>query len=138
MGERTRELALLILGDVGFIIVALWLTLLVRYVSIPSWELFAEHLGPFLILSTVWLFIFYIGGLYDKHTVFLKSLLFTRILKVVAFYSYFEYATRQWNNCGFFVFDYPFWNCTKDKFGHLFGFLSVVTYLVENVSFATL
>jgi lipopolysaccharide/colanic/teichoic acid biosynthesis glycosyltransferase len=80
MGERTRELALLILGDVGFIIVALWLTLLVRYVSIPSWELFAEHLGPFLILSTVWLFIFYIGGLYDKHTVFLKSLLFTRIL----------------------------------------------------------
>ncbi len=65
MGERTRELALLILGDIGFIIVALWLTLLVRYFAIPSAELFYEHLGPFLILSTVWLFIFYIGGLYD-------------------------------------------------------------------------
>ncbi len=80
MGERTRELALLILGDIGFIIVALWLTLLVRYLAIPSSELFYDHLGPFLILSTVWLFIFYIGGLYDKHTVFLKSLLFSRIL----------------------------------------------------------
>jgi FlaA1/EpsC-like NDP-sugar epimerase len=36
--------------------------------------------GPFLIISTVWLFVFYIGGLYDKHTVFLKSLLFARIV----------------------------------------------------------
>ncbi len=80
MGERTRELSLLILGDIFFFVVALWLTLLVRYVSIPSYELFTAHLGPFLIISTVWLFIFYIGGLYDKQTVFLKSLLFARIL----------------------------------------------------------
>jgi lipopolysaccharide/colanic/teichoic acid biosynthesis glycosyltransferase len=79
MGERTRELTVLIIGDVLVFIVALWLTLLIRYVSIPSWELFAEHLGPFLILSTVWLLIFYIAGLYDKQTVFLKSQLFNRI-----------------------------------------------------------
>jgi len=80
MGERTRELAILILGDVTVFIVALWLTLLFRYLSIPSLALFNEHLGPFLLLSTVWLFIFYIGGLYDKQTVFLKSLLFSRII----------------------------------------------------------
>jgi lipopolysaccharide/colanic/teichoic acid biosynthesis glycosyltransferase len=80
MGERTRELMVLIIGDVAVFIVALWLTLLVRYLAIPSWALFLDHLGPFIILSTVWLFIFYVGGLYNKHTVFLKSFLFSRIL----------------------------------------------------------
>jgi lipopolysaccharide/colanic/teichoic acid biosynthesis glycosyltransferase len=80
MGERTRELLLLILGDIFFFILALWLTLFVRYLAFPNGELFASHLGPFLILTTIWLFIFYIAGLYDKHTIFLKSLLFSRIL----------------------------------------------------------
>lgn len=80
MGERARELTVLIIGDVSVFIVALWGMLLVRYLSFPSRDLFVDHLGPFLILSTVWLFIFYLGGLYDKHTVFLKSLLFSRIL----------------------------------------------------------
>ncbi|MBY0309652.1 sugar transferase [Patescibacteria group bacterium] len=80
MGERTRELSLLIFGDIFFFVAALWLTLLVRYLDIPSYELFVDHLGPFLVLSTAWLFIFYIAGLYDKHTIFLKSLLFSRII----------------------------------------------------------
>lgn len=83
MGERTRELTLLILGDVILFVTALWLMLLVRYLALPNWDLFNAHLGPFLILSTVWLFIFYIAGLYDKHTLFLKSLLFTRILNTI-------------------------------------------------------
>lgn len=54
--------------------------LTVRYLNIPSTELLQAHLGPFLMLTGVWIFIFYIAGLYDKHTVFLKSLLFSRIL----------------------------------------------------------
>ena len=80
MGERTRELLILITGDIIFFILSLWLTLTVRYFSIPEQALLEAHLGPFLILTGVWLFIFYIAGLYDKHTVFLKSLLFSRIL----------------------------------------------------------
>jgi len=67
-----------------FFVAALWITLLVRYISIPGFELFKDHIGPFLIISTVWVFVFYIGGLYDKHTMFLKSLLFTRILNIQA------------------------------------------------------
>lgn len=82
MGERTRELLILITGDIIFFFVALWLTLLVRYFEVPSGELIGNHFGPFLIMSGVWLFIFYVGGLYDKHTVFLKSLLFSRILNI--------------------------------------------------------
>lgn len=80
MGERARELLLLIAGDVSVIVVSLWLTLLVRYFEIPDGQLLDDHIGPFLIISGLWLFIFYISGLYDKHTVFLKSLLFSRIL----------------------------------------------------------
>ncbi len=80
MGERTRELLQLILGDVFFFILALWLTLLVRYAAFPNADLFIQHLGPFLIISTVWIFIFYIAGLYDKQTLFFKSFLFSRIL----------------------------------------------------------
>lgn len=80
MGERTRELFVLICGDILFIVLSLWVTLLLRYLEIPTADRLGAHIGPFLILSTVWLFIFYIAGLYDKHTVFLKSLLFSRIL----------------------------------------------------------
>lgn len=80
MGERTRELLVLILGDVAIFMVSLWLTLLVRYQALPSWELLTAHFWPFLLLSSIWLLIFYMAGLYDKHTVFLKSLLFSRIL----------------------------------------------------------
>lgn len=82
MGERTRELLILICGDIFFFLVALWVTLLLRYFSIPEWDLLVAHLGPFAIISTVWLFIFYLGGLYDKHTVFLKSLLLARIINI--------------------------------------------------------
>lgn len=80
MGERTRELTLLILGDLVFFVVALWLTLFVRYLGFPSGDVFAAHLWPFLTISAAWVFIFYIAGLYDKHTIFLKSLLFSRII----------------------------------------------------------
>lgn len=80
MGERGRELLILLAGDIVCFVLSLYITLLLRYFSIPGGDLFADHLGPFLILSGVWLFIFYIAGLYDKHTVFLKGLLFSRIL----------------------------------------------------------
>lgn len=80
MGERSRELLLLIIGDVACFVISLYLTLLVRYLDIPSGDLLEAHLPPFLMLAGLWLFIFYIAGLYDKHTVFLKGVLFSRIL----------------------------------------------------------
>ena len=80
MGERVRELIVLILGDATFFIVALWLTLLVRYFELPDGDIISAHLGPFLALSMLWLLVYYIAGLYDKQTTFLKSLLLERIL----------------------------------------------------------
>jgi len=80
MGERTRELSVLIIGDIFCFSLALWLTLFVRYFELPSMLRLEAHFWPFLILSGVWLFIFYIAGLYDKHTVFLKNMLLSRIV----------------------------------------------------------
>ncbi len=80
MGERKRELTILLLGDVVCFVSALWLMLLVRYLEWPSEARLAAHFGPFLMLTGVWVFIFYIAGLYDKHTLFLKRLLFSRIV----------------------------------------------------------
>jgi len=82
MGERTRELLILVTGDILVFFTAVWLTLLLRYLSWPNSELLADHLGPFALLSAVWLGTFYVGGLYDKHTVLLKTLLFSRILNI--------------------------------------------------------
>ncbi len=82
MGERTRELLVLITGDVVVFLSALWLTLLVRYLDWPSNALLADHFWPFLLLSGIWLVTFYIGGLYDKHTTILKTFLFSRILNI--------------------------------------------------------
>jgi lipopolysaccharide/colanic/teichoic acid biosynthesis glycosyltransferase len=80
MGERTRELLVLIVGDIAVFMISLWMTLFIRYLEIPSLERLSAHVGPFLLLTSIWVLIFYMAGLYDKHTVFLKSLLFSRIL----------------------------------------------------------
>lgn len=85
MGERTRELFILIIGDAICFSLALWLTLLLRYLEWPTEAQLDAHLGPFLLLSSLWIIVFYIAGLYDKHTVMLKKLLFARIINTQVF-----------------------------------------------------
>lgn len=80
MGERTRELFTLIIGDIVVFNVALWLTLFFRYLEIPSVERFDIHFSAFLTFTTIWIVVFFILGLYDKHTNLLKRLLLSRIL----------------------------------------------------------
>ena len=46
------------LGDLFFLVFALWLTLVIRHLSLPSLELFKEHLLPFSVLFVVWVFVF--------------------------------------------------------------------------------
>jgi lipopolysaccharide/colanic/teichoic acid biosynthesis glycosyltransferase len=79
---RLRELLLLFVGDLLFLLVALWCTLFVRYFQVPSWELFRQHLIPFSILFVVWLLVFFIAGLYDQHTTIFRARLPDRILRV--------------------------------------------------------
>ncbi len=70
---KRREPLVLLLGDVFFFLVSLWITLLVRNFEAPTRALFLTHLQPFSILFALWLLVYYIAGLYEKHTVILQS-----------------------------------------------------------------
>jgi len=68
-----KEPLILLLGDIGSFVLALWLSLFIRNLEVPSQDLFLIHLLPFGLLFVVWIFVFYISGLYEKHTTILKS-----------------------------------------------------------------
>jgi len=75
------ESIILFLGDAGLFFLALFVTLFVRYSSVPSAELLADHAIPFSIIFLIWVFVFFIAGLYEKHTLFLKSRIPSVILR---------------------------------------------------------
>ncbi len=67
------EPAILFLGDVLVLYFSLWLALFVRRFEIPTGGLVESHIPPFTVLFILWIVVFYIAGLYDKHTMFLKK-----------------------------------------------------------------
>lgn len=73
MIANRKEAATLLLGDIFFLILALYLMLVVRYRAFPTSELFYVHFVPFAILFGVWLIVFFTAGLYEKHTLLLKN-----------------------------------------------------------------
>lgn len=89
-----RESLLLLLGDLVFFFVALWFTLFLRYFELPSYDRWVSHAEPFSILFIIWVIFFYIAGLYEKHTIFLRSrlpitILNTQIINSLAAVSFF-------------------------------------------------
>src|SRR3989344_118272 len=70
---RKREYAVLLFGDVAIFGISLWVTLLLRYLEIPLPELFFKHLIPFSLLFVVWAGVFFLAGLYGKHTRLFRS-----------------------------------------------------------------
>jgi len=68
-----REPIVLFLGDMFCFVVALWLTLLVRYGRPPSPHFYYQHFVPFFILLLIWTIVFFIAGLYEKHTILLQN-----------------------------------------------------------------
>ena len=75
-----REPILLLLGDIIFFYISLWCMLAIRYIAYPEKALIDSHLLPFSILFFIWVVVFYIAGLYEKHTIFLRNKLPTTIL----------------------------------------------------------
>src|SRR3989338_7186219 len=63
-----REYLALLVGDVATFAIALWVTLALRTLAVPSWDFFTTHLTPFTILFTLWVLIFFMAGLYARHT----------------------------------------------------------------------
>ncbi len=68
-----KESAVLFLGDVFFFVLSLWVTLYLRFGEVPSLDKFNVHLLPFSILFIFWVFVYFIAGLYEKHTLILKN-----------------------------------------------------------------
>lgn len=68
-----KEALLLFCGDIFLFIFSLWFALYLRYGTLPSGELFSVHIIPFSILFFVWILVYFIAGLYEKHTLILKS-----------------------------------------------------------------
>ena len=67
-----KEPWLLFLGDIVIFVLSLWLTLGLRYLALPSLDLFADHLVPYAALFLLWALAFFIAGLYEKHTVMMN------------------------------------------------------------------
>ena len=82
-----KEPILLFLGDILIFIFALWLSLSIRNLGFPSLNEFYNHLTPFFFIFLTWLISFFIAGLYEKHTVMLKSKLPSVILNTQIFNS---------------------------------------------------
>ncbi len=68
-----KEAIILFLGDIFFFVFSLWLALFSRFGEVPSMDRFNMHIAPFSILFVVWLLVYFIAGLYEKHTLILKS-----------------------------------------------------------------
>ncbi|HEY4517724.1 MAG TPA: sugar transferase [Candidatus Paceibacterota bacterium] len=79
-----REPFFLFIVDSTLFLAALWLTLLLRYLTIPSLGTFYNHFLPFSFLFASWVLVFFIAGLYDKHTTLFRSRLPTTILNAQA------------------------------------------------------
>jgi lipopolysaccharide/colanic/teichoic acid biosynthesis glycosyltransferase len=76
-----REPLIFLVGDLVAIVLALLLTLLLRYQGLPDEAVIMSHWSAFSVLFAVWIVVFFIAGLYEKHTVVLRDKLPGIILK---------------------------------------------------------
>ncbi len=76
-----RVSSLLFIGDLVVFAASLWITLFIRYGSVPSHEVLATHVPPFTLLFTLWLLVFYLSGLYGKRIILSKTSLPNALLK---------------------------------------------------------
>ncbi|MBA3733146.1 sugar transferase [Patescibacteria group bacterium] len=77
-----KEAIILFFGDIFFFIFSLWLSLYLRFRELPTLLRFKTHLIPFSILFVIWILVYFIAGLYEKHTLILKSRLPSIIFNV--------------------------------------------------------
>lgn len=73
---------MLLIGDFLIFCGALVLTLLVRYRTIPSEEVVAAHLNPFFVIFLIWILVFLIAGLYDRHISLVRKSIPALVIKV--------------------------------------------------------
>jgi lipopolysaccharide/colanic/teichoic acid biosynthesis glycosyltransferase len=75
-----REYVVLLAGDIVVFGISLWVTLALRYLSFPSMQVFNVHFVPFSLLFAAWVVVFFLAGLYGRHTRLFRSRLAETIL----------------------------------------------------------
>lgn len=75
-----KRALIFLFGDIVIFYATLWLMLAIRYAEIPTRDIVSSHIPSFTILFVCWIVYFYISGLYDKRTPFLKKKLIGTIL----------------------------------------------------------
>lgn len=78
--NRLNETAVLLLGDVLAFVLALWLTLLLRYLEVPKTGLFVDHLEAFGLIFLIWIGVFFIFDLYRRSVAIFRRRLTATIL----------------------------------------------------------
>ncbi len=71
--SNKKEVTLLFIGDIFFYFLSLWCALFLREGEVPGSALYMLHLLPFGILFGLWFIVYYIAGLYEKHTLIITS-----------------------------------------------------------------
>lgn len=101
-----KEPLILFLGDLACFLVAFWLALALRSGQIPDAALLSSYAIPFVILSFLWFFVFFIAGLYDRQALVfrqklpgmvLNAQIANSLVSMVFFYffsSYFSIAPK--------------------------------------------
>jgi len=92
---NSKESFVLAIGDIVFFAVALWLMLILRYGQSELQSLMYAHISAFTPLIIIWLGVFFIAGLYEKHTllfqrrlpnILLKAGIVNSLIAVIFFY----------------------------------------------------
>lgn len=73
---------LLLLGDLGTFVLSLFLSLLIRYQEIPDDRILELHLRPFMFIFAIWILVYLISGLYDRHISFVRKKIPSLVMKV--------------------------------------------------------
>ncbi|MEI7451747.1 MAG: sugar transferase [Candidatus Falkowbacteria bacterium] len=80
---RLKQLVLLF-GDALFLVIALYLTITVRYLQIPQDEVFSVNAQIFSFIFIIWVLVFYISNLYDFRELSLNNKFLSRFLRSTA------------------------------------------------------
>lgn len=73
---------MLFVGDLIALYVSLWLTLLIRYLTIPTEDSYFTHAIPFTILFLVWFVVFFIAGLYEHRLIIMRRNFPASLIKI--------------------------------------------------------
>lgn len=84
-GHRFTYGFTLFLGDLVVWYGALWVSLAIRYLGIPSWGEYARHATPYTIIFIAWFLVAYIFGLYESRMMAMKAKLPATLLNAQFF-----------------------------------------------------